>query len=84
MFYTCAGYIYFKQSDESTNKLPVYVAKFDFKGKKNGDLTLMTGDLLYVMKVEGTEWWCAQSCKTGKTGYIPSNYVTPHKSSTEE
>ena len=73
-----------KTPDEPTMPLPLYVAKFDYVRKKDEELALTKGDLLHVIKVEGTDWWCAQSCKTGKTGFIPSNYVTLHENSTLE
>ena len=70
--------------NKPTTELPVYVAKFDYEGKKGQDLSIMKGDLLYVIMIEGENWWCAQSCKTGKAGFIPSNYVTLHKKTTEQ
>ena len=72
-----------KQPDE-LSMLPVYMAKFDYTGKKDEDLSFTKGDLLYIIKIEGKNWWCAQSCKTGKAGFIPSNYVTLHKNAIKQ
>ncbi len=39
-----------------------------------------TGDTLQIVNNSDGDWWYARSIKTGKEGYIPSNYVAPVKS----
>ena len=38
------------------------------------------GDTLQIVNNSDGDWWYARSIKTGKEGYIPSNYVAPVKS----
>lgn len=56
-------------------KYPVFVAMYDYKARTNEDLEIVRNDLLYVMNANDRNWWFARSRKTGKDGYIPSNYV---------
>ena len=35
------------------------------------------GETLHIINNAEGDWWLAHSLKTGKEGYIPSNYVTP-------
>jgi len=38
------------------------------------------GDTLQIVNNSDGDWWDARSIKSGKEGYIPSNYVAPVKS----
>lgn len=53
-----------------------YTALYDYDARSEDDLDFKKGDILDVTKTEG-DWWLARSQKTGKEGYIPSNYVAP-------
>lgn len=57
----------------------IYIALFDYKLRAPGDLEFQKGELLEVTNTEG-EWWVAKSLKTGREGYIPSNYVALYNS----
>ena len=35
---------------------------------------------MYIISSDSDDWWFARSKKTGKEGYIPSNYVAEYKS----
>nr|XP_054772644.1 tyrosine-protein kinase Yes-like [Lytechinus pictus] len=53
-----------------------YTALYDYDARSEDDLAFRKGDILDVTKTEG-DWWQARSQRTGKEGYIPSNYVAP-------
>ena len=38
---------------------------------------LYTGETLLMLDYINSHWWLARSFKTGREGYIPSNYVAP-------
>ena len=38
------------------------------------------GETLQIINNSDGDWWLARSLKTGREGYIPSNYVAPVKS----
>lgn len=42
--------------------------------------TYSTGEILQIINNSDGDWWFARSLKSGKEGYIPSNYVAPVKS----
>lgn len=55
-------------------------ALFDFEKINPDDLAFKKGDKLVVDKLgsemtENCDWWIATHLSTGKTGYVPSNYV---------
>ncbi|XP_056418982.1 tyrosine-protein kinase Blk isoform X2 [Hyla sarda] len=52
-------------------------ALFDYTPINNGDLELQKGEKLEVLSDSSGDWWLAKSERTGKEGYIPSNFVTP-------
>ena len=59
---------------------PLFVGKYDYFSKANGDLSFKKGDLLYVLNTctdEGV-WWFVKSKDTGKEGYIPSTFVAEY------
>lgn len=41
---------------------------------------LSTGDQLQIMNNSDGDWWLARSLRTGREGYIPSNYVAAMES----
>jgi len=43
-------------------------------------LHTFTGETLQIINNSDGDWWFARSLKSGKEGYIPSNYVAPLKS----
>ena len=58
-----------------TQHLPRYVGKFDYDSRTDDDLGFKKGDLMYVISIDDDDWWWVRSEKTGKEGYVPSNYV---------
>ncbi|XP_028406414.1 tyrosine-protein kinase Src42A-like [Dendronephthya gigantea] len=67
-----------KKEDETqeTNDGKVFVALYDYEARTDEDLPFQKGDFLEV-EPENCEldWWVATSRSTGKSGYIPRNYV---------
>ena len=51
------------------------VGEYDYSGDKNFDLSFKRGERFYIISMECSDWWLAQSLKTGKVGFIPSNYA---------
>ncbi|KAI1901391.1 hypothetical protein AGOR_G00033960 [Albula goreensis] len=51
-----------------------FVALYDYDARTFDDLSFKKGDRFEIISTEG-DWWEARSVITGKTGYIPSNYV---------
>ncbi len=43
-------------------------------------LFILAGEILQIINNNDGDWWFARSLKSGKEGYIPSNYVAPVKS----
>nr|XP_044986485.1 LOW QUALITY PROTEIN: tyrosine-protein kinase Blk [Jaculus jaculus] len=52
------------------------VALFDYAAVNDGDLQMLKGEKLQVLKVTG-DWWLAKSLVTGREGYVPSKCVAP-------
>ena len=59
---------------------PVYVCTHDYESRTDDDLRLKKGDLLHVLDTDDDGWWLARSITSGKSGYIPSNYVAERNS----
>ena len=57
---------------------PLFVGKYDYFSKANGDLSFKKGDLLYVLNTDERDWWFVKSKDTGQEGYIPSNFVAEY------
>ena len=53
------------------------MAQYDFYIEKENYLNFKKGNILEVFKKTTENWWWASF--NGKSGYIPSNYVTIHK-----
>ncbi|XP_040283120.1 tyrosine-protein kinase Blk isoform X2 [Bufo bufo] len=51
-------------------------ALHDYTPLNNGDLELQKGEKLELLSDSSGDWWFAKSERTGKEGYIPSNFVT--------
>ncbi|KAI6652241.1 Tyrosine-protein kinase CSK [Oopsacas minuta] len=52
------------------------IAKYDFEGTSNYDLSLNRGDMLVIVKItRDPNWYYAQKLKDGTKGMIPVNYV---------
>ncbi|XP_064607740.1 tyrosine-protein kinase Btk-like [Liolophura sinensis] len=62
-----------KPSNKSDIKL--FVAIYDFAGLEQGDLQLKKDREYEILDDSNEHWWLAKDVLTGKTGYIPSNYV---------
>ena len=68
------GYVY---SDYLTAAIyPIHAALYDYESRTDEDLTFEKGDLLCIIKADDSDWWFARSKRTGKEGYVPSNYLT--------
>ncbi|CAJ0921983.1 unnamed protein product, partial [Mesorhabditis belari] len=59
---------------------PAHIALFDYEARTDDDLSFRKGELLDVVDTTQGEWWFARSRSSGRTGYIPSNYVAQEKS----
>ena len=59
---------------------PLFVGKYDYSSKTDGDLNFKKGDLLYIINTDEGDWWFARSKSTGQEGYIPNNFVTEYNS----
>ena len=55
---------------------PIHAALYDYESRTDEDLSFEKGDLLCVINTDDNGWWFARSKKSGKEGYIPSNYLT--------
>lgn len=58
----------------------LFVALFDYDARTEDDLCFKRGETLEIMNDLQGDWWYARSLKTGKCGFIPSNYVARDKS----
>ncbi|TKR59277.1 hypothetical protein L596_028973 [Steinernema carpocapsae] len=68
------------QQQAAPSGAPVFVALFDYDARTDEDLSFKKNELLEVLNGMQGDWWYARSKSTGKTGYIPSNYVAKEKS----
>uniref|UniRef100_A0A8C5Q669 Tyrosine-protein kinase n=1 Tax=Leptobrachium leishanense TaxID=445787 RepID=A0A8C5Q669_9ANUR len=55
----------------------VFVALYDYEARTSEDLSFRKGERFQIINNTEGDWWEARSIATGKTGYIPSNYVAP-------
>uniref|UniRef100_A0A7E5A1Q2 Tyrosine-protein kinase n=1 Tax=Panagrellus redivivus TaxID=6233 RepID=A0A7E5A1Q2_PANRE len=58
----------------------LFVALYDYEARTDEDLSFKKNDVLEVLNDMQGDWWYARSLASGKTGYIPSNYVAREKS----
>ena len=56
---------------------PHYVALYNCDSKTSYDLSFIKGETLQIIDSSSGHWWLARSLKSGREGYIPSNYVAP-------
>ena len=56
---------------------PHYVALYNYNQKASDDLSFIKGETLQIIDSSSGHWWLARSLKSGREGYIPSNYVGP-------
>uniref|UniRef100_A0A674N7K1 Tyrosine-protein kinase n=1 Tax=Takifugu rubripes TaxID=31033 RepID=A0A674N7K1_TAKRU len=54
-----------------------FVALYDYEARTSDDLSFTKGDRFQIINNTEGDWWEARSITTGRTGYIPSNYVAP-------
>ncbi|XP_044512715.1 tyrosine-protein kinase Yes-like [Gracilinanus agilis] len=55
----------------------LFVALYDYEARTAEDLGFRKNEIIEVIsKMEG-DWWEARAVATGKTGFIPSNFVAP-------
>ncbi|MEQ2273020.1 hypothetical protein XENORESO_020130 [Xenotaenia resolanae] len=57
-----------------------FVALYDYESRTESDLSFKKGECLQILNNTEGDWWLALSLTTGKSGYIPSNYVAPSDS----
>ena len=63
-----------KEEPQGASDWKLFVALYDYKARTGEDLSFQRKDFLEVKDYE-FDWWMATSRSTGKSGYIPSNYV---------
>ena len=51
-----------------------FVAKHDYSDEREGNLSFLMGDQLYIISMSG-DFCLARSLRTGTVGLIPSNYA---------
>ena len=56
---------------------PKYVARYSYEARTSEDLTFRKADVMEIVGGMEGDWWQAKLLSTGKTGYIPRNYVAP-------
>uniref|UniRef100_A0A7N4NXF7 Tyrosine-protein kinase n=1 Tax=Sarcophilus harrisii TaxID=9305 RepID=A0A7N4NXF7_SARHA len=60
-----------------TGGVTIFVALYDYEARTTEDLSFKKGERFQIINNTEGDWWEARSIATGKTGYIPSNYVAP-------
>ncbi|ETE65970.1 Tyrosine-protein kinase Yes, partial [Ophiophagus hannah] len=60
-----------------TGGVTVFVALYDYEARTRDDLSFKKGERFQIINNTEGDWWEARSIATGKSGYIPSNYVAP-------
>lgn len=69
-----------KPSAHTRSGSNLYIALFDYEARTDEDLSFKKNDILEILNDMQGDWWYARSLQSGKTGYIPSNYVAKEKS----
>ncbi|KAJ8336470.1 hypothetical protein SKAU_G00376900 [Synaphobranchus kaupii] len=59
----------------STGGAQYFIALYDYEARTFDDLSFRKGDRFEIINNTEGDWWQARCMVTGKTGYIPSNYV---------
>uniref|UniRef100_A0A5F8GEM7 Tyrosine-protein kinase n=1 Tax=Monodelphis domestica TaxID=13616 RepID=A0A5F8GEM7_MONDO len=60
-----------------TGGVTIFVALYDYEARTTEDLSFKKSERFQIINNTEGDWWEARSIATGKTGYIPSNYVAP-------
>uniref|UniRef100_A0A672MXC3 Tyrosine-protein kinase n=2 Tax=Cyprinidae TaxID=7953 RepID=A0A672MXC3_SINGR len=55
----------------------LFIALYDYEARTEDDLSFQKGEKFHIINNTEGDWWEARSLDTGKSGYIPSNYVAP-------
>ncbi|KAK2846281.1 hypothetical protein Q7C36_011135 [Tachysurus vachellii] len=55
----------------------LFVALYDYEARAEDDLSFSKGEKFQIINSTEGDWWEARSISTGRSGYIPSNYVAP-------
>ncbi|MCI4392087.1 hypothetical protein PGIGA_G00141950 [Pangasianodon gigas] len=55
----------------------LFVALYEYDARTEDDLSFQKGEKFHIINNTEGDWWEARSLDTGKSGYIPSNYVAP-------
>ncbi|XP_016411384.1 proto-oncogene tyrosine-protein kinase Yrk-like isoform X3 [Sinocyclocheilus rhinocerous] len=53
----------------------LFIALYDYDARTEDDLSFQKGEKFHIINNTEGDWWEARSLDTGKSGYIPSNYV---------
>jgi len=53
----------------------LFVAKFSYEARITENLSFSKGEILVINDNTDSNWWYARSQKSGREGYVPSNYV---------
>lgn len=63
-------------NDDGPDRL-IYVALYDYEARTNEDLSFKKGERMEITNNTDGGWWQAKSLSSGRSGYIPSNYIAP-------
>ncbi|KAM9493465.1 tyrosine-protein kinase Fgr isoform 2-T2 [Clarias gariepinus] len=55
----------------------MFISLYDYEARTEDDLSFQKGEKFHIINNTEGDWWEARSLDTGKSGYIPSNYVAP-------
>ncbi|XP_056651423.1 tyrosine-protein kinase Fgr [Monodelphis domestica] len=55
----------------------LFIALYGYEARTEDDLTFTKGEKFHILNNTEGDWWEARSLSSGRTGYIPSNYVAP-------
>ncbi|XP_021569202.1 tyrosine-protein kinase Fgr [Carlito syrichta] len=55
----------------------LFIALYDYEARTEDDLSFTKGEKFHILNNTEGDWWEARSLSSGRTGYIPSNYVAP-------
>ncbi|XP_053372311.1 tyrosine-protein kinase fynb isoform X3 [Clarias gariepinus] len=62
---------------QGTAGVTLFVALYDYEARAEDDLSFQKGEKFQIINNTEGDWWEAHSLTTGRSGYIPSNYVAP-------
>lgn len=64
---------------ELKKKGKLYQAAYDFQAEDESELSMRKGDIVRVTDTSDANWWKAENEKTGQSGIVPCQYLTPLK-----